>query len=100
MCGICGKVGRNAGQRIDVAGVRRMMDSIVHRGPDDDGLYDGGEAVLGHRRLSIIDLNTGKQPITNEDGTVWIVYNGEVYNFAQLREELESKGHMFRTKTD
>jgi asparagine synthase (glutamine-hydrolysing) len=101
MCGIAGKVGLNSGgTAIDVAVVRRMMSTIVHRGPDDDGIYVDQQAVLGHRRLSIIDLNTGKQPISNEDGSVWIVYNGEIYNFRELREQLITKGHIFKTQTD
>ena len=80
--------------------VKAMADSIRHRGPDDEGLYDGGQAVLGHRRLSIIDLAGGHQPMANEDGTVWIVFNGEIYNFQELRGELVARGHRFRTHSD
>ena len=77
-----------------------MNQRLVHRGPDDDGFYVENNVGLAMRRLSIIDLHTGKQPISNEDGTIWIVYNGEVYNHAALRAELQSKGHRFRTKSD
>ena len=77
-----------------------MGESLRHRGPDDEGSHLDGPVGLGHRRLSIIDLDTGRQPISNEDGTVWITYNGEVYNFPELRQELEAKGHTFKTRTD
>jgi asparagine synthase (glutamine-hydrolysing) len=77
-----------------------MMETIRHRGPDDEGVYVSGPVGLGHRRLSIIDLNTGQQPISNEDGTVWVVFNGEIYNYKELRASLVSKGHHFRTTTD
>jgi len=80
--------------------LRRLNDQITHRGPDDDGFYLDGPVGLGMRRLSIIDLSTGHQPISNEDSSVWIVFNGEIYNFPQLRNEMESKGHIFHTKTD
>jgi len=86
--------------RVDPALVRRMLDTIRHRGPDDEGVYCGSKIGLGHRRLSIIDLNTGHQPICNEDGTVWIVFNGEIYNYRELRSFLLAKGHIFRTQTD
>ena len=77
-----------------------MLDTIAHRGPDDSGSYLRGRIGLGNRRLSIIDLQSGKQPISNEDGTVWVVYNGEMYNFPRLRTQLESRGHVFRTNSD
>jgi asparagine synthase (glutamine-hydrolysing) len=77
-----------------------MMETIRHRGPDDEGMYVSGPVGLGHRRLSIIDLNTGQQPISNEDGTVWVVFNGEIYNYKELTAFLVSKGHHFRTATD
>jgi asparagine synthase (glutamine-hydrolysing) len=77
-----------------------MADAIEHRGPDDEGFYASGPVGFGFRRLSIIDLNTGHQPMANEDGTVWIVFNGEIYNFQELRKQLISKGHIFRSKTD
>jgi asparagine synthase (glutamine-hydrolysing) len=77
-----------------------MADTIRHRGPDDEGYYVSGAVGLGFRRLSIIDLNTGHQPLSNEDGTIWIVFNGEIYNYQDLRQQLLAKGHVFRTKTD
>jgi asparagine synthase (glutamine-hydrolysing) len=77
-----------------------MAETIYHRGPDDEGYYVSGPVGLGFRRLSIIDLNTGHQPICNEDGSVWIVFNGEIYNYRELRNYLQSKGHVFKTKTD
>ena len=101
MCGIAGKVAVSFNAAVvDAEVVRRMMRLIVHRGPDDDGIYIDRQAVLGHRRLSIIDLNTGKQPISNEDGTVWVVYNGEIYNFPELRKQLLARGHVLKTHTD
>jgi asparagine synthase (glutamine-hydrolysing) len=88
------------GPKTDANIVRKMMGSLRHRGPDDEGLWESTGVCLGHQRLSVIDLNTGRQPIHNEDQTIWIVYNGEVYNFRELRQELESKGHRFYTRTD
>ncbi len=99
MCGIAGLVGRR-GDVIDAADVRRMCQTIVHRGPDDEGIYAVGPVGLGMRRLSIIDLAGGKQPIHNEDQTVWVVFNGEIYNFPELRRELEGRGHQFYTHSD
>jgi len=80
--------------------VQAMADTISHRGPDDEGYYVSGSIGLGFRRLSIIDLDTGHQPISNEDGSVWIVFNGEIYNYPELREFLLSQGHVFKTRTD
>src|SRR5437867_3462726 len=80
--------------------VHRMCDAIRHRGPDDEGLYVDAGVAIGMRRLSIIDLATGHQPIHNEDRSVWIVFNGEIYNFRELRRELERFGHRFYTATD
>src|ERR1051326_3467687 len=77
-----------------------MADAIRHRGPDDEGYYRSGSLGFGFRRLSIIDLNTGHQPLCNEDGTVWIVFNGEIYNYQELRSALQNRGHVFRTRTD
>ena len=77
-----------------------MADSLAHRGPDADGFYFGAGVGLAHRRLSIVDVATGQQPLANEDGTVWVVFNGEIYNFAELRAELEGRGHRFRTHSD
>jgi asparagine synthase (glutamine-hydrolysing) len=99
MCGIAGIVSNEYGS-IDPATIHQMCQTIIHRGPDDEGVFVRGHAGLGMRRLSIIDLAGGHQPLFNEDGTVWIVYNGEVYNFPELRPELESRGHHFRTHTD
>jgi asparagine synthase (glutamine-hydrolysing) len=113
MCGIVGIVNSNA-QPVDEAALRRMCDAIIHRGPDDEGYYlnaplesgsgspiqGGPVAGLGMRRLAIIDLNTGHQPIHNEDGTVWVVLNGEIYNYTELRADLEARGHRFYTHSD
>jgi asparagine synthase (glutamine-hydrolysing) len=100
MCGICGKIYFDSSQRIDSVLIKGMMDVMHHRGPDDDGIYLGQGIGLGHRRLSIIDLNTGKQPICNENESVWVVFNGEIYNYRELRSELSVKGHIFKTRTD
>lgn len=100
MCGICGIVAFDRARTIEPRLVKLMADSIRHRGPDDEGLYAGGQAALGHRRLSIIDLHSGHQPITNEDGTVWIVFNGEIYNYRELRRELIARGHRLQTQSD
>src|SRR5579872_287887 len=99
MCGIAGLIGRE-GETVTVEQVKRMTDRIVHRGPDDEGIYAKGNVGLGMRRLSIIDLAGGQQPIFNEDGSVVVVYNGEIYNFLELRQELASRGHKFRTHSD
>jgi asparagine synthase (glutamine-hydrolysing) len=77
-----------------------MTEAISHRGPDDSGTYRDERAVLGHRRLTIIDLDSGRQPLANEDETVWITFNGEIYNYRALRDELIARGHRFRTTTD
>src|SRR3990167_4543333 len=95
MCGICGVYGSN-----DKELIKKMTDVMTHRGPDDSGYYISDDIVLGHRRLSIIDLYTGKQPIHNEDESVWIVFNGEIYNFDEIRKNLENLGHRFYTNTD
>jgi asparagine synthase (glutamine-hydrolysing) len=97
MCGICGKYSPSGVQPEEI---KHMLDLIAHRGPDDSGYYIHGRIGLGNRRLSIIDLESGKQPISNEDDTIWIVYNGEMYNYPRLRFQLESKGHIFRTNSD
>jgi asparagine synthase (glutamine-hydrolysing) len=102
MCGICGTAGF---EPVDRDVLRRMADSIRHRGPDDDGYYvdsygDGLAVGLGFRRLSIIDLTTGNQPISNETGSIQLVFNGEVYNFRELRRDLQARGHVFRTNAD
>jgi asparagine synthase (glutamine-hydrolysing) len=101
MCGICGKLQlRDDAPPVSVESLRQMLHSIEHRGPDDEGIYRSGGVGLGHRRLKIIDLNTGKQPLCNEDGTVWIIYNGEVYNYVELRSYLINKGHRFTSASD
>ena len=100
MCGICGKLNFEKGASVKPALIRAMMDTIRHRGPDDEGLHIASEVGLGFVRLSIIDLSTGHQPLSNEDGTIWIVFNGEIYNYRELREFLLSKGHVFKTQTD
>jgi|SRR5579875_995178 len=98
MCGIAGFVLRDG--RAETAAVRAMCDQIRHRGPDDEGIYIDGSCGIGMRRLSIIDLNTGHQPIANEDRTVWVVFNGEIYNYQSLRASLVSYGHHFATASD
>ncbi|HJS30314.1 MAG TPA: asparagine synthase (glutamine-hydrolyzing) [Anaerolineales bacterium] len=97
MCGICGKVSPSG---VEIEEIKRMMAPIIHRGPDDEGTFVNGMVGLGSRRLSIIDLAGGRQPISNEDGTIWIVLNGEIYNYRLLRENLESAGHVFRSRSD
>jgi asparagine synthase (glutamine-hydrolysing) len=92
MCGICGFTGPS-----DEVSFKRMMETIIHRGPDEDGFYTDGKVNLGIRRLSIIDIETGHQPIHNETKSIWTVFNGEIYNFQELRRELEEKGHRFYT---
>jgi asparagine synthase (glutamine-hydrolysing) len=96
MCGICGL----AGAEVDVEAVRRMNSRLVHRGPDSDGLFHEDGVALAMRRLSIIDLEHGDQPISNEDGSVTVVQNGEIYNYRELRAELERRGHRFATHSD
>ncbi len=100
MCGICGFLDSRQTEQSKQDSLRRMCGIISHRGPDDEGHYISGDVALGMRRLSIIDLAHGHQPISNEDETVWVILNGEIYNFQKLRDELESKGHRFRTRTD
>ncbi len=102
MCGICGVVTKGE-NRVTSALLEHMRDTMAHRGPDDAGeiVLDDGRVGLGHRRLSIVDLSpAGHQPMANEDGTVWISYNGEVYNHAEIRGELRSRGHVFRSQSD
>lgn len=99
MCGIAGKFNLD-GRPADEGLVTQMARLLSHRGPDEEGVYVSGPVGLANRRLSIIDLDTGRQPIANEDGTVWVVLNGEIYNFVELRSLLEGKGHRFKTRTD
>ncbi|HEY7499688.1 MAG TPA: asparagine synthase (glutamine-hydrolyzing) [Vicinamibacterales bacterium] len=100
MCGIAGKLAPSPNAPIDRDLLVAMADAVSHRGPDADGFYVGEGVGLAHRRLSIVDVATGQQPLANEDKTVWVVFNGEIYNFPSLRVELESHGHRFRTHSD
>jgi len=101
MCGICGiAIPDRLGRDVDSSALIRMRDSLTHRGPDDAGVFIDGSVGLGHRRLSIVDLTGGHQPMSNEDGRVWIVYNGEVYNHRDLRPDLEARGHQYQTSSD
>ncbi|MBM4340563.1 MAG: asparagine synthase (glutamine-hydrolyzing) [Deltaproteobacteria bacterium] len=100
MCGIVGIVYSDNSRKVTEVEVTSMRDLLVHRGPDDQGFFVDENVGIGHRRLSIIDLNTGHQPMTNEDESLWIVFNGEIYNFQELRENLIQRGHVFRTRSD
>jgi asparagine synthase (glutamine-hydrolysing) len=100
MCGICGKLEFDSEAKIAPRLLKQMADAIVHRGPDDEGYYVKGQVGLGFRRLSIIDLSGGHQPLSNEDDSIWIVFNGEIYNYLELRALLLSKGHRFKTQSD
>src|SRR5260221_3808169 len=99
MCGICGVIGIERTELAETI-TRRMMEALRHRGPDEDGLLVAPSVALGMRRLSIIDLSGGHQPVFNEAGNVAVVFNGEIYNFRQLRWTLEGRGHVFRTQSD
>ena len=99
MCGIAGVVDVQA-RSVEPSLVRRFCDVLAHRGPDDEGYYVKGPVALGQRRLAILDLAGGRQPMGNEDGTVWITFNGEIYNFRELRARLEGLGHRFATRSD
>ena len=98
MCGIAGYF--TPDRRADTGSVRAMCDQIRHRGPDDDGYHVDNGCAIGMRRLAIIDLNTGHQPISNEDGSLWVVFNGEIYNYQELRADLIARGHRFTTNSD
>src|SRR5262245_3101806 len=102
MCGIAGIVAADSLALDESAASRvvRMRDVIAHRGPDEEGLFCDGVAALAHRRLSIVDLSAGQQPLSNEDGSVQVVFNGEIYNHADVRPALEAHGHRYRTKSD
>ena len=100
MCGITGIFDTRSDREIDRAVLQRMNDSQLHRGPDEGSLHLAPGVGLGHRRLSIIDIATGQQPLFNEDGSVVVVFNGEIYNFQELIPELQALGHVFRTKSD
>jgi asparagine synthase (glutamine-hydrolysing) len=100
MCGIAGILKFDPRETVDEARLKRMRDVLRHRGPDGEGLWIDGPIGLGHRRLAIVDVAGGQQPMTNEDGSTWIIYNGEIYNHAALRPGLEAKGHRYQTRSD
>src|SRR5438132_4203455 len=100
MCGICGQFNFASNQPVEPDTIRRMTQTMVHRGPDDEGHFISGRVGLGLRRLSIIDLAGGHQPMSDAEETVWVILNGEIYNFKELRAELEGRGHYFRTQSD
>src|SRR5438132_530638 len=100
MCGICGQFNFARNEPVESETVRQMTSSIAHRGPDDEGYFLSGRLGLGFRRLSIIDLAGGHQPMSDAEETVWVIFNGEIYNFRELRQQLESRGHRFRTSSD
>lgn len=100
MCGICGVFSRNPNSPVETDVLQQMVDTIIHRGPDEEGVFCLPQIGLGSRRLSIIDVAGGQQPIANENKTIWIVFNGEIYNFAELRRFLHKKGHQFQTHSD
>src|SRR5580698_2738198 len=97
MCGIVGILGRFDTEGRDLG---RMLQALSHRGPDGEGIHTDAEVALGHRRLSIIDLEGGRQPLRNAEGTIWLVCNGEIYNYVPLRKQLEARGHRFVTHSD
>src|SRR5258708_7894139 len=100
MCGICGAYNAQSVRPVAARVIKQMMQLLEHRGPDDEGLYLANELGLGFKRLSIIDLASGHQPLTNETGDIWLVFNGEIWNYRALRSELQDKGHIFRTQGD
>src|SRR5205823_13363390 len=101
MCGICGVVALDSvGSRIDPFRLQAMSDTMVHRGPDSSGMVLSGPAGLAMRRLAIIDVAGGEQPLTNEDGQIHVICNGEIYNYRELRQDLRARGHRFATGSD
>jgi asparagine synthase (glutamine-hydrolysing) len=100
MCAICGIYNFDRERSVDEGDITAMRETMIHRGPDDAGNFVQGHVGLGHRRLSIVDLAGGHQPMTNEDGSIWVVFNGEIYNHADFRSELRAKGHVLRTSCD
>src|SRR5262245_49145356 len=101
MCGIVGKLASSADAPVDADLIRRMTAVLRHRGPDDEGVWVDGPVGLGNRRLAIIDLSSrSRQPMTNEDGTLHLTFNGEIYNFRELRQALLARGHAFRSDGD
>ncbi|EKD28075.1 MAG: hypothetical protein ACD_79C00438G0001, partial [uncultured bacterium] len=99
MCGICGII-KEEGKSVDINILKSMTDSLIHRGPDDEGFFIEKEAGLGMRRLSIIDIHSGKQPQATKDKSLHIIYNGEIYNYREIRKDLQSKGIQFATNSD
>src|SRR5262245_58032942 len=97
MCGIAGAIDLASNRLIEPATLRAMAYAIVHRGPDEDGYFQNDGVSLANRRLSIVGLFDGKQPISNEDGSIWVVFNGELFDYPEQRRKLEQKGHRFRT---
>src|SRR5947209_11266331 len=100
MCGIAGQFNFQRREPVEHETIVRMARSIAHRGPDDEGFFIAGPVGLGFRRLSIIDLASGHQPMADAEETVWLIFNGEIYNYRELRRELQSKGHRFKTNSD
>src|SRR6266478_9800146 len=100
MCGIAGQFNFKRREPVERETVIRMTRSIAHRGPDDEGFFIAGPVGLGSRRLSIIDLAGGHQPMSDAEETVWVILNGEIYNFKELRAQLEQRGHFFGTRSD
>ena len=100
MCGICGQIKIASDEPVDQETIRRMSRTMFHRGPDDEGYFFDRSLGFGFRRLSIIDLAGGHQPMSDAEESVWIVFNGEIYNYQELRAELEGRGHKFRTSSD
>src|SRR5256886_15354714 len=100
MCGICRLYNFANSAPVERRNIEAMTNSIAHRGPDDEGYFIEGPVGLGFRRLSIIDLAGGHQPMSDQEESVWVIFNGEIYNFSELRRELEGYGHVFRTKSD
>src|SRR2546423_15434585 len=100
MCGIAGILHFDSGRKINRAVLEKMTNILSHRGPDGEGFYVDGNVGLGHRRLAIIDLSTGAQPMLSRDGKLALVFNGEIYNYVELKEELKALGHEFQTSSD
>jgi asparagine synthase (glutamine-hydrolysing) len=101
LCGICGIINTDTNRKVDGNLIERMCSVLSHRGPDDAGIYLKDNMGFGHRRLSVLDVTrAGHQPMTNEDRTIWLVFNGEIYNYCELRKELENKGHIFSSSSD
>ena len=99
MCGIAGII-YTGNREVESDALRRMTRALIHRGPDEEGYHEEPGIGIGHRRLSVIDLGTGQQPLCNEDGSVWVAFNGEIFNYIELRADLEKRGHQFRTQSD